>query len=130
MIQSYKNDDQPHLRTNIKNHFTMKLIDLRKLVIRYISQLPVIGFNSGKYDIYLIRQHLLLTLFEISGDEDVSCIKRNNTYLMLSSPNFKFLDISNYLAPGFSYSQFLKAYGCNIKKGFFPYEWFDSYEKL
>ena len=42
----------------------------------------------------------------------------------------KFIDISNYLAPGFSYSQFLKAYGCSIEKGYFPYEWFDSYDKL
>ena len=29
-----------------------------------------------------------------------------------------------------SYSQFLKAYGCDIPKGIFPYEWFDSFDKL
>ena len=40
------------------------------------------------------------------------------------------LDISNYLAPGCSYAQFLTAFGCDIPKGIFPYEWFDSYEKL
>ena len=42
----------------------------------------------------------------------------------------KFLDISNYLAAGCSYEKFLKAYGCDIPKGVFPYEWFDSLEKL
>ena len=42
----------------------------------------------------------------------------------------KFLDISNYLAAGCSYEKFLKAYGCDIPKGGFPYEWFDSLEKL
>ena len=40
------------------------------------------------------------------------------------------MDISNYLAAGSSYSQFLKAYGCDIPKGIFPYEWFDSFDKL
>ena len=49
---------------------------------------------------------------------------------MLSTHNFKFIDVSNYLAPGYSYSQFLKAYGCDIQKGYFPYEWFASYDKL
>ena len=42
----------------------------------------------------------------------------------------KFLDISNYIAAGSSYSQFLKAYGCDIPKSIFPYEWFDSFDKL
>ena len=49
---------------------------------------------------------------------------------MLSTEDLKFIDISNYLAPGFSYSQFLKAYGSDVEKGFFPYEWFNSYDKL
>ena len=34
------------------------------------------------------------------------------------------------MAPGFSYDQFLKAYECEQTKGFFPYEWVDSLEKL
>ena len=42
----------------------------------------------------------------------------------------KFLDISNYVAPGFSYDQFLRAYECEQTKGFFPYEWVDGLDKL
>ena len=38
--------------------------------------------------------------------------------------------MSSILAPGYFYSQFLKAYGCELNKGIFPYEWFDSPEKL
>ena len=34
------------------------------------------------------------------------------------------------MAPGFSYDQFLKAYECTQTKGYFPYEWVDSLEKL
>ena len=36
----------------------------------------------------------------------------------------------NYLAPGFSYEKFIKAYGCTLSKGFFPYEWVTPLSKL
>ena len=38
--------------------------------------------------------------------------------------------MSNFLALGCSYSKFLKACGCEISKGIFAYEWFNSPEKL
>jgi hypothetical protein len=38
-------------------------------------------------------------------------VKRNNV-MCIKTEALKFLDITNYMAPGFSYSQFLKAYGC------------------
>ena len=63
-------------------------------------------------------------------DKDIHTIKKENSYLAISTPQLKFLDISSYLAAGSSYSQFLKAYGCEIPKGIFPYEWFDSFDKL
>ena len=59
-----------------------------------------------------------------------SSIKKENTYLTIGTPHMKILDISNYLAAGCSYEKSLKAYGCDIPKGVFPYEWFDSLEKL
>ena len=50
--------------------------------------------------------------------------------MCLKTNSLKFLDISNYLAPGFSYDQFLKAYECEQIKGFFPYQWLDCLDKL
>ena len=50
--------------------------------------------------------------------------------MCVKTETLKFLDITNYLAPGFSYSQFLKAYGCTEQKGFFRYEWMTSLDKL
>ena len=44
--------------------------------------------------------------------------------------NFKFLDIKNYLAPGLSYDAWCRAYGCELQKLAFPYEWLDSFNKL
>ena len=41
-----------------------------------------------------------------------------------------FLHFSHFLAPGTSYAKFLKAYGVEEAKGFFPYEWLDDVTKL
>jgi G:T-mismatch repair DNA endonuclease (very short patch repair protein) len=40
------------------------------------------------------------------------------------------VDILSYLAPGFNYDKFLRAFGCSVMKGFLPYEWIDSLDKL
>ena len=50
--------------------------------------------------------------------------------MCLKTERLKFLDITNYLAPGFNYDAFIKAYECSQTKGYFPYEWVDSLEKL
>ena len=50
--------------------------------------------------------------------------------MCLKTKFLKLLDISNYVAPGFSYDQFLKAYECEQTKGYFPYEWVDGLDKL
>ena len=127
-VESYKSDRM--ISSDLKTHFINTLSNLKAMVDQYISQLPVIGFNSGKYDINLVRHELILALSKTGIETDLHCIKRNNSYLSLSNKFLKFLDISNYLAPGCSYSQFLKSYGSSIQKGYFPYEWFDSYDKL
>ena len=39
-------------------------------------------------------------------------VKRNNNFMCIKTETLKFLDITNYLASGFSYSQYMKAYKC------------------
>ena len=48
----------------------------------------------------------------------------------MSTPNFKFLDILNYLGLGTSYEKWVKTYGSSQTKSWLPYEWFDREEKL
>ena len=43
---------------------------------------------------------------------------------------FKFVDICNYLVPGFSYAKYLTAYGCAQQKGHFTYEYMNNLCKL
>ena len=93
----------------------------------WVNQVPVFGFNSGSYDINMIKEYFVKDLAKIS---DVKVAKKENSYMFLSMPKFKFLDIKNYLAPGLSYDAWCRAYGCELQKLAFPYEWFDSFDKL
>ena len=103
------------------------LIHEEKL-IAYIQELPVLGFNSGKYDLNATKEFLFPYL--IQHQPIKFTVKRNSNHMCLKTDFLKLLGISNYLAPGFSYDQFLKAYECEQTKGYFPYEWIDSLEKL
>ena len=63
-------------------------------------------------------------------DETRSVIKQQNTFMCFSTKKLKFIDILNYLSPGFCYDKYLKAYGCELQKGRFPYEYMDGIGKL
>ena len=95
-------------------------------LLGWLRQLPVIGFNSGKYDLNMIKRSFVPLLIS----NNAAVIKRQNTYMCLSTDRLKFLDILNYLAPGFNYDKYLKAYGCELQKGHFPYEYMDGVGKL
>ena len=114
----------------------------------WMHQLPVIGFNSGKYDLNAIKQffipYFLSTTSKTEEQEQEEddkekeendgigsffVIKRNNTFMCLSTDQLKFLDMTNYIAPGFSYDKYLKAYRCEVTKGHFPYNYIDCPER-
>ena len=70
---------------------------------------------------------------EEEGDDDDETrfvIKRQNTFMCFATKKLKFLDITSNLATGFSYDKYLKAYGCELQKGHFPYEYMDGIVKL
>ena len=50
--------------------------------------------------------------------------------MCFSTTKLTFVDVINDLAPGFSYDKYLKAYGCTVQKGHFPYEYIDDLWKL
>ena len=92
----------------------------------WLHQLPVVGFKSGRYDLNAIKKFFVPLLIS----NNAAVIKRQNTYMCLSTDQLKFVDICNYLAPGVSYDKYLKAYGCELQKGHFPYEYMDDLQKL
>ena len=104
------------------------LLKLQDKLSEYLQELPILGFNSGKYDINAAKNPFFSHL--VKHEQVKFVIKRNNNHMCLKTQHLKFLDITNYLAPGFSYEQFLEAYECSQTKGYFPYEWVDSLDKL
>ena len=114
--QPNSKDVRVHLPDKVKNQWD-----------NWVNQVPVFGFNSGRYDINMIKEYFV---GDLAGISDVNVAKKENSYMFLSTPKFKFLDIKNYLAPGLSYDAWCRAYGCELQKLVFPYEWFDSLDKL
>ena len=92
----------------------------------FIRELPILGYNSSKYDLPLIQTILICELVEKIG----FVIKKANTYLCLKTAKLRFLDIRNYISPGFSYRYFLLAYGCTAQKFFFPYRFIRDLKAL
>ena len=128
--QATPSSPQPQPTPKTSAHFFMRqtLKKLQGKLNEYCSRLPVLGFNSAKYDLNLVKAKLAKHLKLHNSDSFT--IKRAQAYTCISTCHFKFLDITSYLAAGASYAKFLKAYGVEEEKGFFPYEWFDCIEKL
>lgn len=101
-----------------------------------IKQTPVIGFNSGRYDLNLIRNELFGIIGKVTG------VIKSAGYMAISTDRIKMLDISNYLPAGTSYSKYLETYlgkckcedkitcVCGLGKGLFCYEYITSFAKL
>lgn len=83
-----------------------------------MKQLPILGFNSGKYDINIIKNYLVTYfVYEADGlnveeEEEIQTetkdvkqqqafiyvVKRNNNFVFISTQKLKFLDVANYVA--------------------------------
>ena len=106
-----------------------QLTDLQDSLERYCNVLPVFGFNSGKYDLNLIKSYLLPILIN-ERDIEPTVIKRVNHFISFKFGDIQVLDIMNFLGGATSLDSFLKAYKTSETKVFFPYEWFDHTHKI
>ena len=119
---------------NEKESKTNPFNTLAGQLLGWLRQLPVVGFNSGKYDLNVVKKFFIPYLMKPSEDDEIDetrfVIKRQNTFMCFSTNKLKFLDMVNFLAPGYSYDKYLTAYGCMQQKGHFPYEYMDNLRKL
>ncbi|UMM32809.1 hypothetical protein L5515_006485 [Caenorhabditis briggsae] len=104
---------------------------LETKVQRYCEVIPILGFNSSFYDINLISRPFIQEIMKRREYDGVNpmVIKEGNRYKTIKTGQFQFLDQMSYVAAGTKLESFIKAY-VNVQKGWFPYEWFDSYDKL
>ena len=93
----------------------------QKLLENYIQRVPILGFNSGRYDMNLNINEFINGLRNINGNE-FSNIKTGNTFKMLSSGNMMFLDMTQYLPPTYNLSQYIIAFNkSRLSKNTFPF---------
>ena len=100
---------------------------VQEMWVRWVYQVPVFGFNSGKYDLNLVKEHFVKTL---SNMNNVTVTKKDNSYMFLMTPSIQFLDLKNYPVPGLSYHSWCKVNGCKEQTLIFPYEWLEDYDKV
>ena len=136
LIEKFMNELQSRasqLRAAVKTQYLPVDVDMlpkkqQQKIQDWCTQVPILGFNSGKYDLNLIKQYFVEKLADTCTKVKVA-IQGSKTMFIIT-PEFKFLDVINYLGPGTSYDKWIKAYGCKQTKSWFPYEWFDSPDKL
>ena len=122
--------------------------DLEDRVRRHLRCVPIISFNGARYDINVIKAPLMKCLAQTDVDDSSSSsssasedededrspieyvVKKQDSMTCVQTERLRFLDITNFISPGFTYDSYLKAYGARQQKGFFPYEWVDCLEKL
>ncbi|GMF27809.1 unnamed protein product [Phytophthora fragariaefolia] len=103
-----------------------------------LDQVPVFGFNSGRYDINLIKADP----FAVIGTDNITSVIKNPSYMCIATSDMKMLDISNYVPAGTSYAKYLSTYlgeckfddkircVCGLGKVIFPYEYITSFGVL
>ncbi|KAF0688759.1 Aste57867_19665 [Aphanomyces stellatus] len=134
----HKNKD---MRNASKPKYDAYISDLKALDKAFHS-VPIIGFNSGSYDMNTIKSYIFTSLLNRMASGVKKPIKNGNKYMCVATSAFKLMDITTYLGAGTSYEKFLKAYGvvctcgdfqtctCGMGKGFFPFEYVTSYDVL
>ena len=95
------------------------LHNLSEELDNHLRRLLVFGFNSQKYDINVIKGPLLCQLQRIVGEDFAFLVKKKNSMACVETNFCRFLDITNYIAPGHSYDKYIKAFNCDLNKGFF-----------
>ena len=102
----------------------------QKKIAEWCDQVPVVGFNSGVYDLNMIKTYFAGQLAASTKPGKVKVAKAGKKIMFITTPGYRFLDIINYLGPGVNYENWVKAYEAEQEKSWFPHEWFDSPEKL
>ena len=108
------------------------MINLEKHLQRYVrrceKQLLVIGFNSGRYDLNMIKSYLFSYLVR-NKEEETSFIKTANGFFFQFGDT-PFFDIWKFLDGASIQFSFLKAYRASVINVFLPDEWLHKPGKL
>lgn len=128
--QKVENGDDKQQKTHL-DKYQRGLKSCKQEFERYCKRLAVIGYNSARYDLNVIFNPLLQELGIVNAKRGTcNIIKQGTARSSITTPKFKFRDFMKYQAPCQSYDKVIRAEGIYQTKGYFPYDWFDSPEKL
>ena len=85
---------------------------------QWVNQVPLIGFNSGKYDLNIVKEYFVKEICYNKGNEcseDVFAAKKENNSMFLTTSKFKFLDVKNYIVPVLTYGAWWSQWFVNCK---------------
>ena len=94
-----------------------QLIDLKQNLERYFIMFPVFDFNSGRYDLNLIKSYLISYLINDKEAEPM-IIKNANDFISLKFGDIQFPHIMMFLSEATSLDSFVKAYKASETKTF------------
>ena len=109
----FQDDDDDMEMDNDDNVMSESMKTLEKLYKKfeaYCKELVVFGFNSAGYDIKLIKKFLFKELCE-HGQQSTFTVKKSGKYPCIKTEHLKFLDVLQFLAPGYNLKSFFKAFG-------------------
>ena len=106
-----------------------QIIELQEHFDYYCYMLPAFKFNRAKYDINLIKSHLLRTLV-IEQHIEPTIIKKANRFVTFNIGDIHLLHILNFPGGATNLDSCLKTYKTNETKVFFPDECLDCTEKM
>ena len=101
------------------SNFQMLPGEVHKKWRQWVNQVPVVGFNSGKYDLNMVKEYFVKKISynkEDECNEDVFAPKKEKVYLFLTTSRFKFLDVKNYIGPGLNFDAWCKSMSCRLQK--------------
>ena len=98
-----------------------------ELIPELCNQVPVLRFNSGSYDLKLIKKYFVEHLATHSSVKLSKKKPQNHVSAIQRVEVPRHLELHR---PGSKLRKWIKAYGCTQEKSWFLYEWFDSPAKL
>ena len=113
---------ETYLPKNKKCAFQVALDALK----RQFLNVPVYGFNSGRYDMTFVVKALGRT----DHPKLSNVISKSAGFMKLDYGIYSFLDMWLLGTPDCSLEKAGKQWGVEVSKGYFPYSWFDNPAKL
>ena len=92
---------------------------LKQHLERYVNTLPLFGFNSGKFDLNLIKSYLIPSFIR-DKEHETSFIKKANDFISFKFGDLQVLDLMKFLGGPTTLGFFSKPIKLAKRKNCFP----------